>query len=331
MMKAKAQAHANIALVKYWGKRDPVLNLPAAPSVSMTLGALTTTAEVTFEPDREADFLAIDGVPATGKATARVSRWLDLVRDAAGLSHHAHVVTTTNFPVASGLASSASAFAALALSATRAAGLALSESELSALARRGSGSAARSILGGLARMRAGKRADGSDAVAESLIDREASNAWGLRMVIAIVGGGKKKAIASTEAMGHTQKTSPYYPAFLATACEDTEAALAAIGDRDLDALGAIAERSALAMHACAMAAQPGIIYFQPPTMALIGAVREMREARIPAYFTIDAGPHVKVLTTAAAAQQVASTLATIVGVTEVIISEPGGPARIIEP
>lgn len=328
-MHAKATACANIALVKYWGKRDAALNLPAAPSVSLTLEALTTTAEVTFVSDG-ADFLAINGEPASAAATARVSRWLDLVRARAGIDHRAHIATTANFPVASGLASSASAFAALAVASARAAGLDLEDGELSALARRGSGSAARSIFGGVVKMDAGERKDGTDAIATQVIDREAARAWGLRMVIAVVGGGATKAIGSTEAMERTRDTSPYYEAFTRAAGADTEAMVAAIHARDLHAVGRIAEASALAMHASAMAARPGILYFQPPTVALIARVRTLREAGISAYFTIDAGPHVKVLTTAADAAEVAAAMAAIDGVSAVMVSEPGGPARILE-
>ncbi len=150
-----ARAHANIALVKYWGKRDAARNLPAAGSLSLTLEALTTITSVTFDPALAADAMELDGRPAGAGELARTSAWLDLVRARAQRTTRARVVTANHFPTASGLASSASGYAALALAATRAAGLALPPRELSVLARLGSGSAARSIFGGLVRLDAG--------------------------------------------------------------------------------------------------------------------------------------------------------------------------------
>jgi diphosphomevalonate decarboxylase len=158
MSKITAQACANIALVKYWGKRDSVRNLPAAGSLSLTLKALVTETSVEWDPSLERDELVLNGKPAPAD-----SDFLDLVRALAGFEKRARVVSENRFPTASGLASSASGFAALALAASRAAGLELSKRDLSILARRGSGSAARSIYGGFVRMNAGTKPDVSDA------------------------------------------------------------------------------------------------------------------------------------------------------------------------
>lgn len=321
-----ARAHANIALVKYWGKRDSALNLPAAGSLSLTLAALTTTATVRFDPGLDADRLILDGRPDSGKALARLSPWLDLVRARAGMSLRAEVVSANDFPTASGLASSASAYAALALAASRAAGLDLDARALSVLARRGSGSAARSIHGGFVRMRAGTRDDGSDAWAEPV---DPAHDWPLRMVIAVVGGGKVKAHGSRDAMEHCARTSPLYPGWLSCVPGDLERAALAIRDRDLDGLGQVAEASALAMHAAALASRPAIVYWQPATLACMDAVRELRGAGVPAYYTMDAGPHVKVLTHAASADMVATTLRAVPGVSEVITSAAGGGAQVV--
>jgi diphosphomevalonate decarboxylase len=321
-----ATAHANIALVKYWGKRDAALNLPAAGSLSLTLDALTTTTTVV--PDDGADDrLVLDGAPAPEPARARVSAWLDLVRARAGDPRRALVTTTNDFPTASGLASSASAFAALALAAPAAYGLALDARAASVLARRGSGSAARSIHGGLVELRAGARADGEDAHAIPLDD---TAGWPLRMVIAIVDGGGAKAIGSTEAMARCAATSPLYAGWLATVPEDLAAARAAIVARDLPALGEVTERSALAMHAAAIASRPAIVYWAPATLAARAAVLAARAAGAPGWATMDAGPHVKVLTLAAHADALAATLAAVPGVTSVRIAAPGGPARVID-
>ena len=200
-----------------------------------------------------------------------MSAFLDRVRARAEIARRALVTSDNSVPTAAGLASSASGFAALALAATRAAGLALSPPELSALARVGSGSAARSIFGGFVEMARGERPDGADAVARPLPEQgDEAVGWDLRLVVAITASGPK-AMGSTAAMTHTARTSPFYDAWIACVPGDLAAARAAIAARDLPALGAVAERSALRMHASAMAADPAIIYWNPATLAAIAA------------------------------------------------------------
>src|SRR5438094_7541686 len=182
-----ARANVNVALVKYWGKRDPALNLPATGSISLTLDGLGVEAAVDFGAG-EADRVVIDGVDAAGEEAKRVVRFLDLVRAAARRRERAKVVLRSTMPRGIGLASSAAAFAALALAASRAAGLTLDPSALSALARRGSGSAARSIFGGFVEWHRGERADGVDSVAEPLVGPAD---WDLRVVVAVVSPARK--------------------------------------------------------------------------------------------------------------------------------------------
>ena len=324
MSEATARAHANIALVKYWGKRDLAQNLPAAGSLSLTLAALTTTTTVRFDRALAADAMTLDGRPASAGELARTSAWLDLVRARAGTDARARIDSRNDFPTASGLASSASGYAALALAASRAAGLALSPRELSVLARIGSGSAARSIFGGLVRL----HADG-DAWAEP-VARGGALAERLRMVIAIVGGGAPKTHGSRDAMQHCAETSPYYAAWIAAVERDLPAAEDAIARGDVAALGALAEANALAMHAAAIAARPAIVYWQPATLAALAQVRALRDAGRAAWATMDAGPHVKVLTTADDADAVAAAMGTVPGVDRAIVSAAGGPAQLVE-
>ena len=328
-MKVTARAHANIALVKYWGKRDAALNLPAAGSLSLTLAGLTTTA--TVEPiSGDSDELVLDGHPVTGGGRARFASWREVVRARAGTQERFRAESANDFPTASGLASSASAYAALALAASRAAGLTLDARELSILARRGSGSAARSMFGGLVVMRAGSRADGSDSFAETLVSAaELDRDWQLAMVVAVVGGGRVKSLSSRAAMEHCAETSPLYDGWLASVPGDLAAARAAIEQRDLHALGEVAEQSALTMHAAALAARPAIAYFRPATIALLDAVQELRRRGLSAFFTMDAGPHVKVLTTRDEAALVADRVGKVADVTQVITSAPGGPAELV--
>jgi diphosphomevalonate decarboxylase len=320
-----ARAHANIALVKYWGKRNLEFNVPATGSLSLTLDALTTTTSVRFGDDIESDSLQLNGAPAPENAQQRVSAWLDVVRDRADIPHRAAVFSENNFPTASGLASSASAYASLSVAASRAAGLELTPRELSVLARRGSGSAARSIFGGFVFMHAGADDEGNDSYAWPL---ETVDDWGVRMVIAIVGGGAVKDMSSTDAMYHCAETSPLYKAWLDCVPGDLDRARSAIATRDLDLLGDVMEDSATAMHAAAIASRPAVIFWQPATLRCMARVRELRDDGAVAYFTMDAGAHVKVLTHADDAEKVATAMRGVDGVTEVLVSEPGGPAVV---
>jgi diphosphomevalonate decarboxylase len=321
-----ARACANIALVKYWGKRDGRLNLPAAGSLSLTLDALVTTTQVTFDGALAHDEMMLDGAPAKPGELARTSEFLDLVRAEARIATRARVISKNEFPTASGLASSASGYAALAVAATAAARVALAPQQLSVLARRGSGSAARSVFGGFVRMHAGAGDDSQAAFAEPLgsplTDR-------VRMVIAIVGGGVAKAFGSRSAMDHTAQTSPLYRAWLELVPRDLAAAEAALETGDLEQLGAITEGNALAMHASAIAARPAVIYWQPTTLAVLAEVRALRAAGRAAWATMDAGPHVKALTTAADAAAVAAALREIPGVTDVLVAAAGTPAAVV--
>lgn len=321
-----ARACANIALVKYWGKRDAELNLPAAGSLSLTLGALVTQTSVRFDVALAQDSMLLDGRPAASKELARTSQWLDLIRRRAGMQLRAHIDSHNHFPTASGLASSASGFAALAVAAAAAAGLALSLRELSILARQGSGSAARSLFADFVRMHAGQLADGSDAFAEPIVSELAAN---VRMVICVVGGGTPKTHGSRDAMDHTAATSPLYRAWVDCVPADLRTAEQALRDGDLFQLGALTEANALAMHASAMAARPAVIYWQPATLALLHRVRELRADGLPGWATMDAGPHVKVLTDAANADALAAALRLVPGVTDVIISSAGPGATVV--
>lgn len=318
---ATSRACANIALVKYWGKRAGAGNLPAEGSLSLTLAALVTETTVTFDPALAADELVLDGEPANA---ARTTEFLDLVRALGGAQAHARVVTHNKFPTASGLASSASGFAALAVAATKAAGVSLDPHALTRLARKGSGSAARSIYGGFVRMYAGDRDE--DAFAEPIVSPLLDR---VRMVIAIVGGGAPKAHGSRDAMDHTAATSPLYKAWLAAVPPDLVAAEAALAAGDLEQLGTVAEANALAMHATAIAARPAVIYWQPATLALLAAVRTLRGNGRAAWATIDGGPHVKVLSTVEDADHVARALAGVEGVTATTVSAPGNGAEVI--
>jgi diphosphomevalonate decarboxylase len=247
---------------------------------------------------------------------------LDEIRGRASLVDGADVVSSNRFPTAAGLASSASGFAALALAASRAAGLDLSETELSRMARRASASAARSIFGGFSELPAGK--PGNDRLAAKSI--ASASHWDVRIVVALA-TKERKSVGSTEGMERSRRTSPYYDAWIAVAPKLAGVVRRAIRARDLERLGRAMEQSTLAFHACAIASDPGIVYWRPTTIALLDAVRTLRDAGVSAWATMDAGPHVKVLCAARDAARVRRTVARVDGVVGTIVCKPGPGIR----
>ena len=323
MRPATAEALSNIAFIKYWGNRDHGLRLPSNPSLSMNLEGLKTVTTVAFEPDLGQDEVTINGQRAVGPAADRVSRHLDLVRERAGLSTRARVDSHNTFPSGAGIASSASGFAALTLAATSAAGLSLTEAQLSALARRGSGSASRSIPSGYVEWKMGSDPGGEDSYAVSIAPPDH---WDLVDVIAVLSSAHK-ATGSTEGHGLAD-TSPFQAARVAGAPERLDVCRDAVLARDFNALAAVVEEDAVAMHAVMMTSRPPLFYWQPLTLAIIQAVPLWRAAGLPVCFTIDAGPNVHCLTPAAYAADVEQQLRAL-GVPEVLAARAGGRAKIV--
>jgi diphosphomevalonate decarboxylase len=323
---ATAQAQPNIALVKYWGKRDVPLNLPAVGSLSITLDTLWTRTHVHFDSALTADRVRLNG-KADDKEARRVSECLDLLRSRAGTSLRAEVDSENNFPTGAGLASSASGFAALVVAAAKALDLDLPAAELSTLARRGSGSAARSIFGGFVEWSRGERNDGSDSIAQPIL---AADAWPLAVVVAVTSTAQK-SVGSTEGMNRTRDTSPYYDAWVNTAEADLAEARAAVLAKDFDKLAAVAEYSCLKMHALALAARPGLLYWNGATVEAMHAVRRLRAEGVPVFFTVDAGPQVKAVCLSEAAARVRDVLAAVPGVLRLHETRLGGGARVLDP
>ena len=315
---ALARAYANIALAKYWGKADTTWNLPAVPSLSLTLAGLTTETRVSFESNLDADELLLDGSPAAPGELRRAAQLLGRVREATGLALYARVESQNHFPTAAGLASSASGFCALAGAALAAAGAPFDPARISALARWSSASAARSVYGGFVALAAGHVGQ-ADLAAEPLYP---ADYWDLRLVVAVTAEGRK-AVGSTAGMDLTAQTSPYYRAWVESAPARFTEVRAGLAERDLARLGRAMEQSTLAMHACALAADPGVLYFQPATLAAIEAVRGLRRDGVQVYFTADAGPHVKALCAASDVEQVQTCLGATPGVLRTLVVKPG--------
>jgi diphosphomevalonate decarboxylase len=290
---ATAVAHPNIALIKYWGKRDEKLMIPYVDSLSMTLDIFPTTTTVRLDPAAAADSVILNDTPAEGEVAQRVVTFLDLVRELAGRTEPAVVDTRNSVPTGAGLASSASGFTALALAAATAYGLDLDATALSRLARRGSVSAARSVFGGFAICYAGT-GTGAAADLASFAEPVPVDDFGLALVIAMVDTGPK-SVSSRAAMRRTTETSPLYQSWATSSKADLSEMRLALKDGDIAQVGKIAERNALGMHATMLAARPAVRYMSPSTVSVLDAVLDLRSSGIPAYITMDAGPNVKVL------------------------------------
>jgi diphosphomevalonate decarboxylase len=311
---ATAQAHANLAFVKYWGKADAALNLPLNSSISMNLSGATTVTTVTFDPALPADEVLLHGTPfqqddpqlplplgappeqAGAGFAQRVTKQLDRIRAVAGSRLRARVTTANSFPAGAGIASSASGMAALTVPAAAALGLELGERELSILARRGSGSASRSIPGGFVEWHAAPASD--DSYAAQIAPPEH---WPIVDLAVIVSRAPKK-VPSSE--GHQLALgSPFSQARLDSLPERTASIRRAILERDFETFGRETEAEALAMHMIAMTSahiadgawQSGVYYWLPDTLELLAATQEWRAGGLPVYFTLDAGPTVHLL------------------------------------
>ena len=316
MSAATARAHPNIALVKYWGKRDEELVLPAAGSLSLTLDAFPTTTTVRLDPSAHEDSFDLNGGGASAAQTERVTRFLDVVRLRAGSTVRARVSSVNEAPTGAGLASSASGFAALATAASAAYGLSLGRADLSRLARRGSGSAARSIVPGLAVWHAG---DDEASYAEPI------DGPMMRMVIVTV-DGSQKPISSREAMRRTALTSPFHEAWIASAASSLQAMESACRAGDFTLIGRIAESNALRMHAVIQSADPPIRYLTAAGTAVFDAVEALRREGTEAYATADAGPNVVAIVRPDDADHVAARLADL---GEVRVVGPGPGSRLL--
>ncbi len=317
-MQATAEAHPNIALVKYWGKRDVARNLPAVSSLSVTLDTLRTRMTVEFRAgDRDA--LSVNGQAAPGMLE-RVSRCLDSV---AGKERSAARVTSdSNFPIGAGLASSASAFAALVVAANAASGAAHDRLALARLAGAASGSAARSLYGGLVELDAGDEQI-------DLVPLAAADDWPLMVVVAIT-DDNTKSVGSGDGMIRSARTSPFYSSWLAQQEDDLSAAREAVRNRDIGRLSEVAEHNCLKMHSVMWTSRPPIVYWNSATLACMEAIRGLRAEGHAVFFTIDAGPQVKAVCLPASVDAVSAALAETPGVLDILTTGVGCGARRID-
>ncbi len=317
-MQGTAIAQPNIALIKYWGKRDVALNLPAVGSISITLRELHTRMQVTFDDALETDTLTVNDAPDE-KMLPRLSACLDRV--AGPDRHRARIASQCNFPIAAGLASSASSFAALTVAAAHAAGRSLTTAELASLAGQASGSAARSLLGGFVELANTDEGIAVDTLCEA-------DDWPLAVVVVAITETGPKAVGSTEAMEISRKTSPFYSNWVEQQSADLDTAREAIQDRDFDKLARIAEHNCLKMHSIMWASRPPMVYWNAATMRCLETVRTLQAHDFGVFFTIDAGPQVKAVCLPEHAAEVVVRLRATDGVADIMVSGLGQGARL---
>ncbi|MBQ9396638.1 MAG: diphosphomevalonate decarboxylase [Proteobacteria bacterium] len=298
--RATARATANIAIAKYWGKRDENLNLPLCDSVAFNVAELTTETTAVWDEDDFRDALVINNWQVPSHKLGRIQRILDAIREQSGLTKRCILHSKNNFPLSSGLASSASGCAAAAMAASKAAGLSLSEKQLSALARLGSGSAARSIPAGWTLWHAGNEPDGSDSFAESIAP---ASHWPLHCFIIRVDDAPK-TVSSTDAMLRCQ-SSPFWDAYQKEAADAADAAKSAVIQRDFAALTKSMHHNMMMLHALNMSCEPPICYFAPKSIELIQHILRACQA-IQVCCTLDAGANVIVAGSAIFASDIAA-------------------------
>jgi len=329
-MKASAIANANIALVKYWGKRNKELMLPNNGSISMTTEGLCAHTTVEFDEKYTQDQLVLNGneiKPGTEDYDDYVGKFLSVVRQISGTDLKVKIVSNNNFPTAAGLASSAAGFAALAAAVSKALNLPMDAKNLSMLARRGSGSATRSVLGGFVEWKRGEKEDGSDSYAEQIVDE---NFWPEFRMIICVTSKKEKKVKSRAGMAQTVKTSPMYKAWLETVDNDLETVRKAILEKDFTTVGKTAEENCLKMHATMITTKPPIIYWNAGTMEIIHAVMDWRDEGLESYFTIDAGPQVKIMCLEKDVNEIVKRVKQFSHIEDVIITKPGSGVKIVD-
>lgn len=322
-MKATAIAPTNIAFTKYWGKKDEQLRLPENGSVSMTLSDLLTTTTVEFSDKYDKDEITINGGGAEESGAKRVVKHLDRVRKMAGINLKAKVVSKNNFPIGTGLSSSASGFAALTLAAVSATGLKLSEKELSILARQGSGSACRSIPSGFVEW-----LDGNTSETSYGVQIFPSNYWAISDIVAIVSTGKKEI--PTSVGQQSAKSSPFMQVRLHRMKEKNKLVKKLIKEKKFKEFGELIEAEALELHTIMLTQRPALIYWTPGTLQIMKLVPHWRKMGIPVYFTINTGQDIHLIVEQKNVEKVKAKLKDLDFVKDIIINTPGEGTRLSE-
>ena len=320
-MRATAIAHPNVALIKYWGKTDTEQNLPAVGSLSVTLGALCTETTVEFDAALKQDVLVLDGSEQPLEQ-GRLQACLNAFRALADCDEYATVTSHNDFPTGAGLASSASGYAAVVIAAAAALGLDRQEcgSQLSDIARIGSGSAPRSLFGGIVLL-------SLDEQGTSCRQLSTPGEWPLSVVVAVTTEAKKD-ITSRDGMAQSRFTSPFYEAWIRSHADNLDSGVRHVYEHDFSALAELSEHNCLKMHSVMMTTRPTLMYWSPVTLACMQKIRELRADGVPVFFTVDAGPQVKAVCLPEALATVTTALHEVPGVLRIIAGELGEGARV---
>ncbi len=321
-MKATAVAPANIAFIKYWGKKNKVLRLPINSSISMNLSGLCTTTSVEFSSTFIEDSVELIGDNFSVSEINRVKKSLDLIRKRAGIHEYADVVTKNTFPKGAGAAASASGFAALTLAGFAAAGVSLTEKELTIFARLGSGSACRSIPDGFVLWKEGETSE--ESFAYSLYP---STYWDIRDILVIVDASMKK-VSTTKGMEDVH-TSPLLVGRLEVLPGRVKRVEQTLKDKDFSSLGEVVEEDCLDMHAVMQSQNPPIYYWNEMTKKIMASVVGWRAGGLPVYFTIDAGPNVHILCEGKNAERVMEKAKLLDSIQSIIMNKPSQGAHLL--
>lgn len=325
-MKATAIAPTNIAFTKYWGKKDEILRLPENGSVSMSLSNLLTTTTVEFSPNYQKDEIIINGGGVEDGEAERVIKHLDRVRSLAshleGGNVKAKVVSNNNFPVGTGLSSSASGFAALTLAASAAANLRLGEKELSILARQGSGSACRSIPSGFVEW-----LDGDTSETSYATQIYPPTYWDIADVVAIVSSGKKEVSSTVGQQSAT--SSPFMALRVSRMREKNEKVKKLMAEKNFKEFGELVEQDALELHSIMLTQYPPLIYWTPGTLQIMKLCSHWRKDGVPVYFTINTGQDIHLICEQKDVDKVVEKLHELGDVVkDIIINTPGDGTRL---
>ena len=324
MRKISAFAHINIALIKYWGKSDLKNNIPTTPSLSLTVNKFGTKTSLS-ESNSNSDYLTINNIKQSGLSLKRVIDFINIFRNLTGIKKHLTINSFNNMPIASGMASSASGFASLAVACNKYFNLNLNKQKLSKLARLGSGSAARSIFGNFVALNGGINIDNKECIAKNV---KYSKLLHLNMLIVICSNNKKD-ILSRSGMNYSYKTSPFFSKFIEINCKLFKQALNALELGCFKKLGEAMEQSTLNMHATCLSSNPGFWYFNSTTIKILNKIKQLRKKNYKCYFTMDAGPHVKILCYQNDAFKLKKELEKINGIISINILKQGQAAYLL--
>jgi diphosphomevalonate decarboxylase len=324
MKSVTVQTNANISLIKYWGKRDESLFLPTKSSLIVTLSELKTTTTVAYTADQN-DHITMAWESPTAESQEKITAFIDLFRRRYQIKKYFTIHTHNNFPTGAGLASSSSGFAALALGLTTFCNLDLAEHELSILARQGSGSACRSISGGIVLWHKGNEPDGSDCYAEQILDE---HHWPDLRILVVIINNQTKPINSRNGMYITTSTSKTYHDWLIASEERLKNIIPSIKERNIDNVGSIAEADWTDMHRTMLDSTPSLSYWNETSYTIMNKIRQLRAQGIPCYFTTEAGPNIKILCLKEYIDQVKQIIISSPGVIDVITCSIAGKPRI---